>query len=118
MPTYFFHVRHGDGLNVDSAGSELPDIGAARQEALKIMGELLESWPTGWPQARHTLAIEVANAADQIILEVHAPGDRPSAEDRTMPLTGVGRHEKTVLLSLGPEARMNPMMFMPRHPDD
>jgi len=79
---------------------------------------LLESWPSGWPQAKHTLAIEVASPADQIILEVHALEDRPSAEDRTIPLTGVRLHERTALLSLGPEARMNPVMFTPRHPDD
>jgi len=76
MPTYFLHVRHSDRLNVDSTGMVLPNIGAAKVEALKIIEDLLEHWPTGWPQADHTLAIEVADSVGQIILKVPVPDDR------------------------------------------
>ena len=40
MPRYFFHVRNGKDLP-DTEGSELPDLNAARTEAIKASGEML-----------------------------------------------------------------------------
>jgi hypothetical protein len=36
MTIYFFHVRHGEDLVEDDQGVDLPDQGAAREEALQI----------------------------------------------------------------------------------
>ena len=45
MPRYFFHVREGSTLNRDDEGQELPDVEAARREAIatgrEILGEKL-----------------------------------------------------------------------------
>ena len=40
MPRYFFHVRDGQDLP-DTEGSELPDLRAVRDEALRSSGEML-----------------------------------------------------------------------------
>ncbi len=42
MPTYFFNVRSDRGLSHDHEGSELPDVEAARFEALTA-GKLMVS---------------------------------------------------------------------------
>jgi hypothetical protein len=34
MPRYFFHIHNGTGLTEDQEGRELPDIAAAREEAV------------------------------------------------------------------------------------
>jgi hypothetical protein len=41
MPRYFFHVYDG-ALSQDKEGDDLPDIGAAIQEAAQIAKELLD----------------------------------------------------------------------------
>ena len=40
MPRYFFHIRDGFDLDEDDEGVELPDIEAARAEALATVEEL------------------------------------------------------------------------------
>lgn len=45
MPRYFFHVREGADISRDREGQELPDVEAARREAIaanrEIMGDKL-----------------------------------------------------------------------------
>ena len=41
MPRYLFHTENGDGYIDDEEGQELPDIEAARLEALKSAGEFV-----------------------------------------------------------------------------
>jgi hypothetical protein len=41
MGIYYFHLKHGDELVMDEEGSNLPDLSAARQEALQSARELL-----------------------------------------------------------------------------
>jgi hypothetical protein len=40
MPHYFFHVIDGTSLR-DPSGTELPDIGTAQDQAIRMAGELL-----------------------------------------------------------------------------
>lgn len=40
MPRYFFNIRDGHDLDEDDEGVELPDIEAARAEALATVEEL------------------------------------------------------------------------------
>ena len=40
MPRYFFNIRDGHDLDEDEEGIELPDIEAARAEALATVEEL------------------------------------------------------------------------------
>lgn len=44
MPHYFFHTSNGSA-HVDDAGMALPDIGAARREAIRYGGSLLSDDP-------------------------------------------------------------------------
>jgi hypothetical protein len=44
MPRYYIDVRSHFAINEDTDGIELPDIAAARAEALKIGARLLEDW--------------------------------------------------------------------------
>jgi hypothetical protein len=53
MPRYFFHVMDGRA-QVDSEGTELPDITAVRKEAVRTAGEMLAGadvaqLPSGMP---------------------------------------------------------------------
>jgi hypothetical protein len=41
MPRYFFHVREGSTLSRDTEGQELPNVEAARQEAVSASREIL-----------------------------------------------------------------------------
>jgi hypothetical protein len=41
MPRYFFHVREGRALSRDSEGQILPDVEAARREAVAAAREIL-----------------------------------------------------------------------------
>ena len=41
MPRFFFRVRDGDGLSEDPEGSELPNLDAARAEALAAARQLV-----------------------------------------------------------------------------
>ena len=44
MPRYYIDVRGHFGTREDLAGTDLPNEAAARSEALRIAGEILESW--------------------------------------------------------------------------
>jgi hypothetical protein len=80
MPRYFFHVTDGY-LARDSDGTELPDIYAAQDQAIRMSGEILrdmgaEFWNgTDWK-------LEVTDEQDQIMFVL-----RFSAEERLDPGT-------------------------------
>lgn len=44
MPRFYFHVRAGRE-RLDEEGTELPDLQAARREALRFVGDMLTSEP-------------------------------------------------------------------------
>ena len=41
MPRFFFHIRDRDGLTADPDGTDLPDLEAARTEALAAARDML-----------------------------------------------------------------------------
>lgn len=41
MPKYYFHMREHDALVEDPDGADLPDIAAAREEALRAAREMV-----------------------------------------------------------------------------
>ena len=41
MPRYFFHVRDADSFSPDTEGQDLPDLEAARREAISANREIL-----------------------------------------------------------------------------
>lgn len=40
MPLYYFHVDNGE-FSPDTVGVDLPDLGAARREAVRAAGEII-----------------------------------------------------------------------------
>jgi hypothetical protein len=43
MPHYYFHVKEGAGLLSDPEGSHLPDLAAARREAIEGARQLISA---------------------------------------------------------------------------
>jgi hypothetical protein len=66
MPLYYLHIRNGDKLEVDPDGTELPDLGAALTEALKVARELVDEVADLGRDA----VIEVADGSGETILTV------------------------------------------------
>lgn len=76
MPRYFFHVYDGSS-DIDQEGTELPDIYAAQEEAIRLSGELLrEMGGKFWDGA--VWSLEVTDEAGRILFIL-----RFSAEERT-----------------------------------
>jgi hypothetical protein len=46
VPRYYIDIRSHFGIDEDPSGMDLPDIAAARSEALRVAQELLRSWAT------------------------------------------------------------------------
>src|SRR5580692_8041111 len=71
MPRFFFHVRSGGGdIGHDSEGEELPDLEAARREAVNTNREMLgERLLHGGAHHRH---IEIANENGDVLAAVKA----------------------------------------------
>jgi hypothetical protein len=68
VPRYFFNARNENGLSRDEEGLDLPDVEAARAEALKAAQQL---WgDLSGHTARNNMAIEITDEAGQTILTV------------------------------------------------
>jgi hypothetical protein len=68
MPRYFFHTEDGDSYR-DDDGLELPDITAAKIEAVRHMGELLRDRAVGfWDD--HALKLVVTDQAGQVLFSL------------------------------------------------
>ena len=70
MPRYFFHVRDDDGdVSRDLEGQDLPDLSAARAEAVNANREMLgERILHGGPLHHHR--IEISDASGQVLDKV------------------------------------------------
>lgn len=61
MPSYFFEIEDGSGVE-DDDGIELPNLGAAREQAVRLMGELLRDRPVAlWAARRWRLTVKDAD---------------------------------------------------------
>jgi hypothetical protein len=71
MPRYFFHVREGADISRDTEGQELPNVEAARQEAVSANREILgEKLLHGGSLNGRT--IEIADETGRVVDEVSA----------------------------------------------
>jgi uncharacterized protein DUF6894 len=78
MPRYFFHVMDGYSAR-DTEGTELPDIYAAQDQAIRTSGEILRDMGAEfWNGTEWTL--EVTDESDQILFVL-----RFSADERLDP---------------------------------
>jgi hypothetical protein len=59
VPRYYIDVRSHFGIDEDPSGVELPDIAAARIEALKVAENLLKSWAGMSPSYGSEIMIEI-----------------------------------------------------------
>lgn len=70
MPRYYFHVHDGTDRDRDLVGTEVADIHEARTEAVNVARELCHLWDDLPPGALNSMAIEVADETDHIVLTV------------------------------------------------
>ena len=66
MPRYYIDVKSHFGIDEDTNGIELPDIAAARIEALKVAEQLLKSWAGMLPHYSSEIVVEVGKAKTRI----------------------------------------------------
>lgn len=59
MPRYYIDIRSHFGINEDPSGVELPDIAAAKSEALKVVQTLLHNWAAMPPSYSDEIFIEI-----------------------------------------------------------
>jgi hypothetical protein len=68
MPRYFFHVRDGASVQSDGNGLELPDVDAARKEAVRRAYAI---WSANPPDPDHNGQVfEIADDTGVTVLEV------------------------------------------------
>lgn len=84
MPVYFFHVDNGS-LSPDQDGTELPDVEAARAEAVALAGALLreldgEFWAHGRRWTMH-----VTDDQGRLLFSLHFGAEIPSGDIRYLP---------------------------------
>jgi hypothetical protein len=61
MPTYYFDYHDNDGVFVDHHGEEMPDVEAARKEALRALGDAVQDLVRSGTNGR--IVIEVRDGA-------------------------------------------------------
>jgi hypothetical protein len=59
VPRYYIDIRSHFGIDEDPSGIELPDIAAAKSEAVRIARELLRSWAAMPPLYSNEIMIEI-----------------------------------------------------------
>lgn len=69
MPRFFFHVRDGAGLSRDEEGQDLPDVEAARREAVCSNREMLGERILHGGALNHR-QIEIADETGQVVCVV------------------------------------------------
>jgi len=67
MPHYYFHIREGQALTRDACGQDLPDVEAAREEAIATGYALLGERPGGLHRT-----IEIADETGYVVDEINA----------------------------------------------
>jgi len=66
MPRYFFHVREGSELSRDTEGQDLPDVEAARREAISTSREILSEKLLHGGSLNHR-TIEIADETGHVV---------------------------------------------------
>ncbi len=70
MPRYYIDIRSHFGINEDPSGVDLPDISAARTEALKVAENLLKSWAGMSPEYSSEVVIEIVGEDLRPVLSI------------------------------------------------
>lgn len=67
MPQYYFHIREGQTLTRDACGQDLPDVEAAREEAIATGCALLGERPGGLHRT-----IEIVDETGYVVDEINS----------------------------------------------
>jgi hypothetical protein len=59
VPRFYIDIRSHFGIDEDPSGMELPDVAAARTEALRVAEKLLKSWAGMSPNYSSEIMIEI-----------------------------------------------------------
>ena len=82
MPKYFFDVQDGDGVFIDDAGMELPDMDTAIREARRALADMMRDALRD--QSGQAVVIRIRDGAEgPVILSVSLTTELPKAERRT-----------------------------------
>jgi hypothetical protein len=84
MPHYFFHVDNGEFVP-DESGTELPDLDAARREAVRAAGEMIDdAQQTFW---EHLLPwnMHVTDGQHRLLFTLEFGAKVPSGETLFIP---------------------------------
>jgi len=73
MPRYYFDVRDHDGVHFDDVGSSHPDIQAARLEARRALGEMMQE--TIAVAGKAVITIDIRTGDGKSVVEVVAASD-------------------------------------------
>ena len=67
MPRFYFHLYHGDEVEGDPDGMDLPSLEDARSEALRVCQEIRDGIPDFF---RRALAFEITDETGLVLLTV------------------------------------------------
>jgi hypothetical protein len=81
VPRYYIDVRSHFGINEDPSGIELPDIAAARIEALKVAEKLLKGWAAMPPDYGSDIMIEIVGEDLRPVLVIPCSDIRTTVHD-------------------------------------
>jgi hypothetical protein len=70
MPRYYIDVRSHFGTNEDPSGVELPNMAAAKAEALKIAGSLAQGWEGLMPRYCNEIVVEIRDEDLRPVLSI------------------------------------------------
>jgi hypothetical protein len=95
MPRYFFHGRDGRTFK-DDEGTELPDDASARIEAARVLGQLVNEWPSqAWEDDPFQITVTDETGLTVFVLDLAAiaygvkpPIEPPPAEGSDSPKRG------------------------------
>ena len=73
MPLYFFHLRVGPRVELDSAGTEVPDLAAAKRHAIDTAPDRVRGRVRRTDDAS-AWRIEIADDAGQYLATVNCDG--------------------------------------------
>lgn len=82
MPHFYFHTENGDCIR-DDQGEDLPDIDAAREEAVTVLGEILRYRGAAfWETA--SFSVIVTDADGRTVVSVTATASDAAPEGWTL----------------------------------
>jgi len=86
LPHFYFHTKNGDCIR-DDQGEDLPDVEAAREEAVTVLGEILRYRGAAfWETA--SFSVIVTDADGRTVVSVTARASDAAPEGWTLQETG------------------------------